>query len=433
MEMRLGKTLTAIRWLQSRPGVRRRLVVAPIAAQLGWEDDLDADDLGPVHILTGPMAKRIDTLERNWDEGGWFVTNYHGLTVRGSKTAIGRSRMVPSPILRKEWDAAALDESPAIKNPQAQVTKACLAYLQPDYRAILTGLPDPEGAQDYVCQMLWAFGRFMGCDSFWKWRHYNMMPGFGGGWVVKHKATKAADAWVRKHCFVLSRKEAGLANRKVRERRYVELPGKVNKALRYAERWFELPDAGLITSNKLTVITWQLGLTGGRFKHLTDWHHDEKLKELRRLAVGELRREPMVVFAAQTAEVYAAAEVMDKLGGCAVVTGEMSKADRDREVKRFQKGKVRHIVANPDALKMGVDLSRSSTMVFLSNTWSAETRAQAEARIEHPLKTDPLLYVDIVADAEVDEDVTVALTAKRQNTVMAKQSLVRALMRRKAA
>lgn len=430
MEMRLGKTLTAIRWLMTRPGVKRALIVAPIAAQMGWQDDA-AKEGRTVHVLSGPMAKRVEYLERHWADGGWFLTNYQGLTIPGNRTASGRARVTPSPILRKEWDAGILDESPAVKNPTAQVTKAVLTFLQPRFRAILTGLPDPEGAQDYVCQMLWAFGEFMGCPDFWKWRQRHMTPGWAGGWEVKAKSVGLANAWVRDRCFVLSRKEAGMANRHIMEKRYVELPAKVNKALRHAEAWFEVPDAGLITSQRMVVLAWQLGMLGGRFNHLEALHHDAKFAELRRLCAGELRREPMIVYAARTAEVKDLAKMLDRMGGAVCVWGGLTKPERDQEIRRFQRGRVRYIVANPASVRMGVDLSRASAITHLSSTWSAETRAQAASRPEHPLKRESILEIDLVVKGEADEDVVTALADKRMNTVMAKKALLSALSRRK--
>ncbi len=192
-----------------------------------------------------------------------------------------------------------------------------------------------------------------------------------------------------------------------------------------------MPEAGLITKNKLVVVTWQMGITGGRFKHLDTLHHNAKLNEVVRLARGELRREPLLIYAAQTLEVRAAVAAMDRLGGAVCVWGGLDKQERDRALEKFQRGRVRHLVANPAAMRMGVDASRSSTVFYLSNTWSAETRAQSEDRPEHPKKKDVIAIYDVVVPGEVCDDCASELSVKRNGTVMTKRNLVRALMRRK--
>jgi hypothetical protein len=260
------------------------------------------------------------------------------------------------------------------------------------------------------------------------------MPGFGGGWIVKQRSESALRDWVRERCFVLSRKDAGVANRKARVRIDVELPARVVRAIRRAERDFEVPEAGLITKNALTVLQWSLGLTGGRFKHCADLHHDAKLAELRRVATGELRREPLITYCAQRAEAEAAARMLDRLGGATLVVGDQDERERHAAIERFRRGRVRHVVATPQSVRMGVDLSRASATLYLSNSLSAETRAQSEMRMEETrAKPEPLWVGDVVCPGEADDDAARALGEKRMGTIMARKAMVEALRRRRGA
>jgi hypothetical protein len=411
MSMRLGKTLAAKRWAQTRPGARHTLVVAPLAALPGWRRELLADG-EPEHSIadlsTSRSGDRLEAVERAADEGArWFLVNPRKLTVTGQRTRGGKPKAVPSRLSLVPWDAVLFDESTTIRSPRAQVTRVAIDWLsRATYCACLSGLPNPESSQDFVTQMLFLFGEFMGHRSFWTWRQEFMRASDCGGWEVEWKARGAIRAEVRRLSFVMSKSEAGIGSRLMRETRYVSLPARVAREIRSAQRDMEIGDQ--LTNCVLESMTWQAQLAGGRFPHDPALHHDRKLRELVYLATGELSQEPLVVAARFTAELVAARDALERAGVSTVLVHGGARGD----LGLFRSGEARALVCQPKVLQMGVDLSTSSTMICLSRWWDHEVNAQFEERTEHPSKKEPRLVVDIVAQDTIDEDVVEALSDK---------------------
>jgi len=431
MAMRLGKTLSAKRWMDTRPGAHRILVVAPLAAIPGWYTQLTADGVSErsMAVLTGTWRQRERAFERGvTDQARWFLINYEGLTLKGRKTKSGKPKAVPADIARLPWDGVILDESPKIRNPKANVTRVCLDYLsQARYTACLSGLPNPEGGENFVTQMLFLFGEFMGCRDFWSWRQEHMQPMGGGGWVLKGKTIGPLRAEVKRLSFMMSKKDAGIGSKLIRETRFVALPSAVMREIDRARTHLEVGDK--LTNIILESLTWQTQLAGGCYPHDDSFQHSIKTRELVYLATTELAREPLVVAARYTAELEAAILALMKAKiSCGLVHGQLK--DNAGTVQAFQRGEFRVLVCQPKVLQMGVDLSRSSTMICLSRWWDHEVNAQFEERTEHPAKKEPRLVVDIVARDTVDEDIVLALAEKTATAKMFTRRFLQLVRRR---
>lgn len=419
MEMRLGKTLVSKWWADRRPQANRILVVAPLSALPSWREQLleDGVPLEAVATLTGTAAQRLRAFERgDAANATWWLINYRGLTASGGKTRTGKSRAVPSAYAQLPWDVVILDESTRIKSPKAQVTRVVLEWLaRAPYKACLSGMPAPESPEDYVCQMLFLHGEFMGCANYWDWRQRWMRP-VGPSWTLTGQAVSELRRAVREASFSMRRKEAGMGSKLVRQTRHVELPAKVRRELQRAQEDLEVSvDDGrgtALTTNALTALTWCSQLTGGRFPRDARLHHDAKFRELTDLAKGDLRGEPLVVAATFTSEIHAATEALEKIGRRVVVVTGKSRKDNAERVERFRRGKANAIVAQPKCLQMGVDLSMASATIHLSRWWGYEVNAQFDARTDHPSRKDPRLVVDIVARDSIDEDKVTALNMK---------------------
>ncbi len=410
LEMRLGKTLLAIRWAETRPRCKKILVACPKPVIPSWQRELEEEGIESVDLTGRSMDERADRLLEDQDKR-WFLVNKEGLTERGHKTRTGRSKAVPSFISRLPWDACLLDESTFVRSPRALVTQVALGYLsQSPYRGILTGLPNPEGPEDFVTQMMFLRGqtRFMGCGNYWDWRAEHMQAS-GYDWAIKRDALKRLKEEVKQDCVFLTRKQAGIGNQKIREQREVDVPKKILKALRTAEKDFEVGDR--LAMNKLQAITWMLQLAGGRYPD-EDLHHDAKLRELVYLATTELKGQPIVVWCHYTSEIKACARALEKAGIRTIIA--YGRNDAAAQAHRFHESKkIRAIVAQPACLKMGIDMSRSSTAIYYSNYYDYEIRRQSEDRIEHPKKSEPLLLIDLVARGTIDEDLMMAIRDKK--------------------
>lgn len=410
MEMRLGKTAVSIRWArQSMGGIpSRTLVVAPLTTLDGWRRELRAEGVLADEIV---MLAGVDARERVRRAveftGQWFLINYEGV------------RLWPG-IGLLPWDAVILDESTRIKNPQAQVTKVVTRKLfDVKHRAILTGLPNPEGSLNYFSQMQFINGgTFMGFSNFWSFREALFMQ-IGYDWVprrakdgkpgTRQRIKKA----VGELAFVMTRKEAGVGSKLVTERRTVPMNADQRKAHKEIKSHFRFGE--LETKFAGTQHVWMQRVAGGFSPDRANpaVMSDAKLREILALLTGELKGEPLVVwfhFNEELAYVYHA--LKDKGYSVMALLGATPLEKRFDRLAKFQKGRFQIFCIQEALGQFGLDLSRADTEIYYSNAWSLELRNQSQDRLVHPKKKVPLLAIDLVTEGSTDEDVVETLMDK---------------------
>ena len=423
MEMRLGKTLCVLRALKAcAPARARVLVVAPNAALGSWEQEAVSESLRFCY-LTGTAQIRRRELEQGWTGGGLFLINKEGW------------RALPE-IAGKAWDAVVLDESTFIKNPKAKVTRFFLQHFSAIPRKwILTGTPCPESEADYWCQLAFLHGHAFGFRSFWDFRARSMRPSYSGyGWVLKAGEADRMRRQVGRTCFVLRRKDVHLEKVRVKEQRVIEMPRKIRKAYAQMEEEFEC---------KIDDVEASTMWSGAKFAHLRQlcggvlnkqWVWDGKLDELLHLLQGELSGEKVVVWCCFNLEVHHLCEAIQKKGiRVAALTGA-DKPDARRAVfGAFQKSTGPRVLVLQQAIaQMGVDLSASDTAIYYSSPVGQMARRQTEDRIVSVAKDSPLLYIDLVVDDSVDEDVLELLEKKvKRGDLSLTRALQRAMKERK--
>lgn len=67
--------------------------------------------------------------------------------------------------------------------------------------------------------------------------------------------------------------------------------------------------------------------------------------------------------------------------GC--ITGETPAGKRQKQIDAFQAGELDVMVGNISSISEGIDLSRSSTVIFVESTWATSAFEQASARVEN--------------------------------------------------
>lgn len=429
MEMRLGKTLVTIRWARTRPRARRILIACPIEVIRSWRKELALEGEELVEL------RGKDCVERMWEArrsgAKWFAVSVENLRIGGQRTPGDKPKAVPSEIALADWDVVIIDESTVIRSPRAQITKVALRYLsRARYKAILSGLPNPEGADDYVTQFCFLFGEFMGARNYWDWRQRYMMPLPTKAWVVKRGVIGKVREEVHHRAFVLSRKDAGIGNRKMPSVRYVQFPKKLRSEMRAAEKDFEVGNQ--MTNNKLVTLMWMQRLAGGHFPDDRYWHA-AKTNELVRLLKGELKGQPVLVWARYTDEIDRTHEALEALGisSLRIKGGAFGRKHNEKHIDQFMAGEARVLICQAKCVGRGIDLSRASVCIYLSNYFDYEIRAQSEDRIVNPFKKQevPLLIIDIVAEDTIDEDILTAIKDKRADAGL----VLRQFLERRAA
>ncbi len=399
MEMRLGKTLVAIRtMLYTQPLDRkaglRVLVVAPYSALPGWENELRLEGQTFVCWLSGPRNKRLETLEA-WQHN-WYLLNKEGFLV------------VPE-IADKMWDAVIVDES-FIRNPRAKVTKFFMReFRYVPKRWLLSGTPNPESDLELAPQFIYLNGNFCGFRSPWQFRA-QLFRQIGFDWVPTPEAARRIEAELASKAFVLRRRDVpGFGEKKIKETRYLELPPKLKRVYDEAERSFVLKYQDVEKKTKWAMVKWNWlrQLSCGFIDHKLVWKG--KLQELQALLQGELRKERAVIWCSYNQDVAAISKTLGFPG----ITGKTPVPRRGRIIKEFNAGKYRALVLQIRVASFGVDLSSVDTAIYYSETPSAILAQQAEDRLLSASKKGPYLYVYLTTRDTVDEDLRMLMVTKR--------------------
>ena len=101
---------------------------------------------------------------------------------------------------------------------------------------------------------------------------------------------------------------------------------------------------------------------------------------------------------------------------CGVINGEVAISVRQKLQKDFQEKILSVMCMQLQTGKFGLNLSSASTAIYFSNSLNPDDRSQSEARIEHNLKKEPLLYIDLVSKNSIDEEILKTLKMKHRQS-----------------
>lgn len=409
-DMRLGKSLTAIRW--ARRYKSPYLVVCPLSVVQTWIDELKLEGRIGVALL-GPQEQRQETFLQGLERGRrWFVTNYEALFIPGEKDALGNPIPEPSWIAEVNWPTVLLDESVKIRNGRTITSQVCCDYLsRAKNKAILSGLPNPEGPLDFFYQFRFLLGSFMGYTNFWEFRHAHFEQ-YGFKWIPKPESTKLIRKFVHANAAVITRRQVELGGKVTRTCRYVYLPERSRAAYDELEKYFAYGDV----TTKWTVAryAWMRQVASGFPKNDELPVHNRKLDVLVSLLKDELTTEQCLVW-----------YVFDKEG--AAIEGALRKADipvrrisgavsvesRSQHHRDFRADRFQVLCMQVSCGQYGLDLSNVSTAVYFSEPTSHNEYAQSIDRTVHPQKKNPLFVISLLAADTIEVDIHNALLSKR--------------------
>ena len=113
--------------------------------------------------------------------------------------------------------------------------------------------------------------------------------------------------------------------------------------------------------------------------------------------------EPVVVFSQfKQIIVLLEARLAAKKITYALITGDVKPADRAKNIEAFQEGKIHVMAGTIAAGGVGIDLFKSSTVIFLDRAWSPAMNIQAEDRLWRDGQKNAVQVFDIMARNTVD-------------------------------
>jgi non-specific serine/threonine protein kinase len=155
-DMGLGKTLQAITfrdYLKTKYPGSTHLVICPTSLIYNWESELQK--FAPAlnyHVYYGAEREFTDAHFNDYDV---VITSY------------GVIRIDLAQLMQFDWHYIILDESQAIKNPEAQINKA-LHALKSKNRIILSGTPIQNNTYDLYAQFNFINPGLLGNKDFFK-------------------------------------------------------------------------------------------------------------------------------------------------------------------------------------------------------------------------------------------------------------------------
>ncbi|WP_159600735.1 DEAD/DEAH box helicase [Agromyces humi] len=113
---------------------------------------------------------------------------------------------------------------------------------------------------------------------------------------------------------------------------------------------------------------------------------------------------PLIVWTHHRDVTEAMAAALDgKVEGSAMIIGGMSDTQKDDVVARFQAGKIPVLAASIIAAGVGIDLTRSSDVLFVETDWTPANVQQALDRVNGVNQSKPISAITMIAKGTLDE------------------------------
>jgi SWI/SNF-related matrix-associated actin-dependent regulator 1 of chromatin subfamily A len=377
-----------------------------------------------VSVLSGDKASKawaLRLLSSGAQESDLLIVNYEAVRLEYVTPELEK-------IVTARTTLVCLDESQRIKNPTAKTFKA-INQIAPccDRRVLLSGTPTPKDVSDLWAQMRILDGGERFGRSFYKWLAQVAELGteFSAYAVKRFHDAEVKESVHRAHEIMLRR----------RKERVVDLPPKtfsireIELVGSQAERYDEIREGLILRMRSLSGEQFVREITNILEEYLRavqvssnprlidpEWKGEPaKFLELDEI-VHELVHEQgqkLVVWTNYLGNVRELCERYTQFG-TAAFSGEVSAAEREITVRRFQDGSdLSILVAVPAAGGVGITLTAAQTAVYLDKTWNAEHWMQSVDRL-HRIGQRGTVNIISLLGCKVDEIIHWNLRRKEQ-------------------
>lgn len=425
--MGCGKTRTAIAIAGAAyqmGAVQRVLVVAPTSVVSVWPKEIAevADFKVTCRALLGTKKQRLrqlDDLEKfPFKAMKVAVINYEATWREG----------VFEELQKYDADLIICDESQRIKTHDTNQSKAMHALGdQARYKLILSGTPVQNDAID-----IWSQYRFLDKtvfgDNFYKFRNrYAIMGGFNRKQIVGYKDL---DGLIKKEhsiAFRITKEEAIDLPEQTFITRKVELDKKTADLYQQIKRssYAELASGDTITATTVLTKLLRLQQLAGGFLVTDDSDKPVLVNRSKLDALADIiqdyvidGKKKLVIFARFIPEVHEIQNTIAKLfAGTGMkqvaIYGAIKKEDRGPIIKQFQEDpNTKIFIGQIDTAGTGITLTAADTCVYYSKNFNYATYEQSLSRIHRIGQKNRCVYISLIAEKTVDENVEKALAKK---------------------
>lgn len=413
MDMGTGKSITILSHVLAN-GLTPCLIVTKNSIKANWRVELEkvgvnADD---VVVLDGSTTRKRTLLSQ---DKRFFILNYESF------------RLLKDEIAAKKFQTIILDESTAIKNPTAKVSKAILA-VSPKIpnRFILTGTPITNDPLDAFNQFAFLDSKILFYYNFYAFKNYycvmveRCINGRHFKDVVAFKNLDELVGRVQPHSFMIKKEDCLDLPPKVYETRMIEMP---DEQRRIYESLADELVAEVSTTERVVVenilvkiLRLQQILGGfattenGAVVRVKENKTDELLDVLDE--IGKDKR--VVVWARFLAEIHHIENTLKGRGyKVKSIYGDVKTDERQNIVDELNRGDIQIIVAQQQTAGYGLNITGASYAIYFSNDWSLQNRQQSEDRIYRIGQTQKTTIIDIFYKDTIEETIIKALKTKK--------------------
>lgn len=416
---RTGKTLMVLRALVKTEAFPA-LIVCPSTVIASWYGALMQDGVASEDIVTldnrhkGTVAKLRSLLILK--DPKYVIINYEKLE---NSNAFNIRNYVLAVLNITDWKAIVLDESYRIASFESNVSKYIMLHKRPvgQFRAILTGTPICESPLDVVQPYIFLNDEFFGETNGedYRLRYYN---NYAYKWKPKSRIhVSKVEKFVKDNSFQVQLKDLGLGGEILTG--LAILP--MSKEMETWYRWlatttiYERNDGEIMDLLPPIKTMFAQKVASGinpLTNEIIDTTKAEWIADL-----YEEEREPLLVLSRFTIPLQLLEETFSNRGiSVGVIKGSVKLSDRETIRQAFQDGELDIVLAQENTVARGLDFSRLSKIIYYSNSFSYETRAQSILRGQNVKRTEPYGVVDLCIENSVDIKVVEDLFTK-QGTV----------------
>lgn len=444
LETGLGKTKLALDnalILHQEGAITGLIAMAPKGAYRTWSDieipKLMPDDY-PYTVALWSSSMNAEELDKlKWICQPSNVLKILVMNTEGVLTRHGYQTLTK--FLDSHRAMWVLDESTAIKNPQAKRSKAILELSKRAiFRRIMTGFPINKEPVDVYNQLCFLTDHPIGFESWYAFRGcFQIMKPMAMGKRIIQMSIGTQNEEVLNHRLKMIstryRKEDCLRELppKTYATRVVELTAMQRKhyeELRSNAFTF-LSEQDVVTATmvmtqiiRLQQIICGFAVPDDKIAPITylDNNRIESLLELIEEHEGKVVIWSHFVPAIQMIE----KAIGEKYGRASVASyyGATSDADRVATIRAFQdeSSRLDYFVGNPSTGKFSLTLTAARLTCYYSNSYDLEARRQSEDRNHRKGQTNPVTYVDMIAPRTVDMRIVRNLVKKQimSDTIM---------------
>ncbi len=417
-EPRTGKTLLTLRALEELQRFPA-LIVCPSTVMASWygaliQDEIDHDDIVIVdnrHKGTVPQLRSLLVLK----DPKYVIINYEKLE---NSNALSIRNKVIKILDIVNWEAIVLDESYRIASLDSNISKYIMLHKREkdQFRAILTGTPICESPLDVVQPYLFLDGEFFGYDNAEDYR-LGFYSNFNHKWRPKSKIHIAkVEKFVKDNSFQVRLEDLGLGAEILKG--VTILP--MSKALQTWYRWlavatiYERNDGEIMdllppiktmfaqkVASGLNPLTNEI-IDNSKANWIADLYEEEK--------------EPILVLSRFTKPLQLLEDTFRERNiSVGLIDGSVSLTDREKIRDDFHSGKIDVVVAQVSTVARGLDFSRLCKIIYYSNSFSYETRAQSLLRGQNVNRKTPYEVIDLCIEDSVDLKIVNDLFGKEKS------------------